>query len=234
MQFAPYDQLAQEYYDPFHKTCRNFDQTTSNAIKKTRSRVPKKGMLLDVGSGRGRCVEFLGVEPNRVVQLDNSRAMLELSPREECLFRILHDAERLPFLDESFSCVAAFLCDPYLGLNFLTDSFRVLEVGGIFVATTPAFEWGTALRKELCIDSSETRFKTLAGPELRVPSVLVSAEHLLSMLVRAGFDKTSVSIEKHSLPSKSEPVSEDVITSAQHLDVSIHELDLIYLVVATK
>lgn len=161
MNFAPYDQIAGEYYDAFHKTCRNFDQTTSRAIESVRPLAPHSGLILDVGAGKGRCIELLGVDQNRIIQLDNSSVMLGLYPREPSLLRIQHDAEQLPFLDREFSCVTAFLCYPYLGLNFLSEAHRVLRPGGLFLSTTPAYEWGTALRRGIAIDYSETRFKTL-------------------------------------------------------------------------
>jgi hypothetical protein len=70
-----YADLAQEYYDPFHKTCRNFDAATKSALARKTFALPDAGLILEVGCGRGRCQEFLGVDKNRVVQLDSSREM---------------------------------------------------------------------------------------------------------------------------------------------------------------
>ena len=234
MRFAPYDQIAGEYYDSFHKTCRNFDQTTLKAIEPIRPRIPQDGLILDIGCGRGRCVEFLNVEADRVIQLDNSRAMLEISPRENCLLQVLHDAEELPFLACSFACVTSFLCDPFLGLNFLAETYRVLESGGLFLATTSTLEWGTALRDEIGIDCSETRFKTRAGNEIHVPSILVSTDRLVSMLMRTGFDDKKIQIQRHRLPNDADPVSSDVTTSANQLKCGVHDIDLINMIIAVK
>lgn len=234
MHFAPYDQIAGEYYDVFHKTCRNFDETTLSALEPLRARIPRDGLILDIGCGRGRCVEYLKVDPNRIVQLDNSLAMLELSAREDCLIRVLHDAERLPFLDMAFACVASFLCDTFFGLNFLSEAFRVLRPGGVFLATIPSFEWGMALRRELSIDSCETRFKTIAGGEIRVPSILVSTDLLVAMLEKVGFDGSQIEVQKHRLPEGTHPISEDVMTVAHRLKCAVQDLDLIYLIIAKK
>lgn len=229
-----YEQIAGEYYDSFHKTCRNFDQTTSKAINSdVRSCIPKAGLILDIGSGKGRSVEFLDVDASRVIQLDNSHAMLTISPREECLIRIQQDAEKLPFLNEEFSCVTAFLCDPYLGLNFLGEAYRVLKTGGLFLATTPAYEWGIAFRRGNSIDSSETRFKTMTGSEIRVPSLLVQRASLVEMLLHVGFC-SEVHVQPHRLPEDAAPVSDDITKAAQELQCGIHELDLLYLVLAKK
>jgi SAM-dependent methyltransferase len=209
MKFAAYDQIAGEYYDAFHKTCRNFDQTTIKALESVRSRIPQGGLILDIGSGKGRCVEFLGVDANQVIQLDNSRAILDLSPRE------------------------AFLCDPYLGLDFLAEAYRILRTDGLFLATTPAYEWGTALRRGISIDSSEMRFETLAGSEVRVPSILVPRDRLVEMLRRVGFI-SEIQVQPHRLPKDAAPVSEDVTRAADALKCRVHELDLLYLVIARK
>lgn len=233
MKFAAYDQIAGEYYDAFHKTCRNFDQTTVKALESVRSQIPPRGMILDIGAGKGRCVEFLGVDSNRIIQLDNSHPMLVLSPREQCLIRIQHEAEQLPFLDNEFSCVAAFLCDPFLGLDFLSEAYRVLSPGGIFLATTPAYDWSISLRRGIPIESSETRFKTLAGSEIRVPSVLVVRERLVEMLHRAGF-VAGVQVQPHRLPEGAAPISEDVIKAAEVLKCDVRQLDLLHFVIASK
>lgn len=234
MHFAPYDQIAGEYYDAFHKTCRNFDETTLRAIEPVHTRIPLDGLILDIGCGRGRCVEYLSVDSNRIIQLDNSLAMLELSPREDCLIQILHDAERLPFIDTRFACVTSFLCDTFFGLNFLAEAFRVLITGGLFLATMPSFEWGMALRRELSIDSSETRFKTMAGSEIRVPSVLVPIDLLVAMLEKVGFDSSQIEVQKHRLPEGTDPISDDVIIASDRLKCGIHDLDLVYLIIANK
>ena len=131
---AAYDRLAGEYYDAGHKTSRNFDEATRGALLTLNLRLPTNGLTLDAGCGRGRCGEFLQVPPSQVIQLDNSPAMLSFAGREPSLVRVLHDAEQLPFPSSEFSVVAAFLCDPFLGLNFLSEARRVLSPGGVLAS----------------------------------------------------------------------------------------------------
>jgi SAM-dependent methyltransferase len=231
---APYDQIAAEYYDPCHKTCRNFDHTTVVAFEALRSRSPVDGLVLDVGAGRGRCKEFLGIDPKRVIHLDNSSVMLALQPREESLLRILHEAETLPFCDFQFSCVMAFLCDAFLGLNFLAEVYRVLLPGGSFVATTPSYEWGIALRKELRISPSVTRFITKGGTQVVVPSVLIPGDKLLEMLKHVGFKQSKVQLRRHRLPLSASPISQDISMPAKSVGCDVHDLDILYSVVAEK
>jgi len=234
MNNAPYDQIAAEYYDACHKTCRNFDHTTTVALETIRPRLPVDGLVLDVGAGKGRCKEFLGIDPMRVIHLDNSSVMLGLQPREESLLRILHEAETLPFVDSQFSCLTAFLCDGFLGLNFLAEVYRVLLPGGSFVATTPSYEWGTTLRKELQISASQTRFITKVGTQLVLPSVLIPVDRLLEMLKHVGFGQRKVQLRRHRLPLSATPISQDISTPAEALGCDVHDLDILYSVFAEK
>jgi SAM-dependent methyltransferase len=230
---APYDEIADEYYEAAHKTSRNFDQATVAAMASIRKVVPLEGLILDVGAGRGRCNEYLGIAPERVVQLDSSTKMLQVSPREASALRIVHSADKLPFLDDQFPCVTSFLCDPFLGLNFLAEVHRVLQREGVFIATTPAFEWGSTLRAKLNVDLMSTRFITRNG-KLVVPSVLVPISQLRQMLKHTGFLESKFSITTHKLPRGVGPVSDDILQPARELGRDPYDLEILYAVVATK
>lgn len=231
---SAYDIIAAEYYDPFHKTCRNFDETTIVAVSNIKQSIPTDGLVLDIGSGRGRTAEFLDIDPKRVIQLDNSKSMLELERREGCLIRIHTHAEALPFVDLQFSCVTAFLCDTYLGLNFLSEAYRVLQRGGIFIATNPSFKWASVLRKAISLELGLTRYKTKSGKEIRVPSIVIPKDQLSEMLRVAGFEDTSFEIKDHCLPTESRIVSSDIEVPAHELNVSVHELPILTTIIAFK
>jgi SAM-dependent methyltransferase len=222
---AAYDALASEYYDSAHVTSRNFDAATAVATADWRDRLPA-GLLLEPGCGRGRAHEFLGVDPTHVVQMDNSPSMLGLADREPAMLRVLHDAEALPFPDGEFSSVAAFLCDGFLGLNFLAEANRVLKPGGILCGTTPSYEWGVALRELLNLDPMSTRFLLKAGGKALVPSFLYPETQLEAMLNRAGF--TGTEIRAYTLPADTRVVSNDIVLSAEHLGMEPMELPILY------
>jgi SAM-dependent methyltransferase len=221
-----YDALAAEYYDQSHVTSRNFDATTKVAATDWRKRLPDD-LVLEPGAGRGRVGEFLGAPPERVVQLDSSAEMLALSDREPALLHVLHDAEELPFPDAEFRCVAAFLCDGFLGLNFLGEAKRVLKPGGVLFGTTPSYEWGSALRELLDIDIMTTRFVLKAGGSTTVPSFLYPRAQLEDMLARVGF-VADVDLREHSLPTDTADVSDDITQVAERLAVDVAELPILY------
>lgn len=227
-----YDVLAREYYNPFHKTCRNFDLTTTKAIESNPASIPDDGLVLEVGCGRGRCFEFLGIESTRVVQLDYSSKMLSIEEREPSLLRIQADATSVPIFKEQFSAVIGFLVDPFLGLNFLNEAFRLLTPGGILFFTTPTEEWGKPLRDTLEIEASFSRFLTENGDTVIVASTLISDEHLNRMLQHIGF--TNVNITSHCLPKEADPISPDIQRVANEKGISVHNLPIIHIVAAVK
>ena len=234
---TPYDALAAEYYDnELHVTSRNFDETTSLALNHLglRSLLPGTGLVLDVGAGRGRAHEYLGVSPSRIVQLDSSIEMLKLEPREGSLVRILHDAKALPFVDSQFACVAAFLCDCFIGSSFFGEGYRVLREEGVLVGTTPTREWGETLRAALKLDLDSTRFLTKHGETVVVPSILVTEEQLRSLLISTGFRADDIFITGHSIPREVKKISKDIQLPAERLGRGAHDLAVLYTFVARK
>jgi SAM-dependent methyltransferase len=223
---AAYDVIAGEYYDCAHVTSRNFDAATAVAAADWRERLPV-GLVLEPGCGRGRVGEFLGVDPERVVQMDNSLAMLSLANREPARLRVLHDAEALPFPDEEFSSVVAFLCDGFLGLNFLSEAHRVLKPDGVLCGTTPSYEWGAALRELLEIDVMSTRFVLQGGGRALVPSFVYRETQLKEMLELAGFSGPN-EIRAHALPKDVLVVSNDILLPAERLGVAPNKLPILY------
>lgn len=227
-----YDALASEYYDSFHRTCRNFDETTVNALTDRPVTIPAEGLVLDVGCGRGRCIEFLGVDAQRIVQLDSSRKMLELQDRESCCVRMLADATDVPLLDDQFIAVVGFLIDPFIGLNFFSEAFRLLRVGGVFFASTPTSEWGLPLRNELAMEASSAQFLTKQNETVILPSTLIPTEKLGEMLAHTGFQ--DIQVTSHCLPKTANQISPDIQCVAKQREIEVYELPIIHLVSANK
>jgi SAM-dependent methyltransferase len=231
-----YDEIADEYYDDRHVTSRNFDKTAAVELAElsTRSLIASQGLVLDVGAGRGRTNEFLGIHPERVIQLDTSVKMLEVEPREACLARIWHRAEILPFLDKSFCCVTAFLCDPFIDRDFVGEAFRVLEHGGFLIGTLPSYEWGVALRPGLHINMASTRFINRQGHSVLLRSKLFTVEQLTDLLTHAGFPKHAISISARCLPKEVGTISNDIVVPAATLGKAPHELPILYTFIARR
>jgi SAM-dependent methyltransferase len=206
---SSYDQIANEYYDPRHITSRNFDHATRAAFASNPFTVPESGLILEIGAGRGRANEFLGVPPQRLVQLDNSPTMFALRDRERSLLQVLADACDIPIASQQFSGVVGFLVDPFLGLNSLAEAFRMLADNGRLLLTVPTHEWGIELRTQLGIDPMTTRFRVLGTDRSVVlPSLLHTTERLRHMLIMTGF--RDIKISDHELPEGEDPISPDI------------------------
>ncbi|MDA2934805.1 class I SAM-dependent methyltransferase [Acidobacteria bacterium AH-259-D05] len=233
MECCGYDVLAREYYDPFHKTCRNFDFTTVDSFAKHPVPIPEDGLVLEVGCGRGRCAEFLSIEARWIVQLDSSREMLALEDREPCLLQVYADAASVPLFDKQFTALVGFLIDAFIGLNFFSEAYRLLEPGGLFFATTPTAEWGHTLRDDLGIDGSVARFLTKGQETVIVPSTLIPVDQLNEMLAHTGFQ--NISITSHCLPWNADhPISPDIQQVADKKEIAVHELPIVHFITATK
>lgn len=229
---SSYDTIAHEYYDEGHVTSRNFDDTTVAAISDLNIAF-RRGVILELGAGRGRAREFLNVGPERVVQLDNSEEMFGLPNREECMLKVLADACNVPLASGQFAAVVAFLADPFFGLNSMSEAYRMLVRGGKLLLTVPSYDWASALREELGIDVMTTRFQLL-GTEKHVvlPSLVHQSSRIQEILETCGF--SDVQISSHTVPNTVENVSPDIQNPAQSLGVTFTELSVIQVVRATK
>jgi SAM-dependent methyltransferase len=232
MHQVSYDLVADEYYDERHKTCRNFDTTSKNAMQKLASLIPSDGHVLEVGCGRGRLREFLSIPGERVIQLDSSRRMLGLPDRDNCLLKLHADATAMPLYDEQFSAVVGLLVDPFMGLLFLAEAFRVLRPRGILILSTPTPEWGHALRGSAEPDASYAKFAVKSKDPVLVPSTLIPKEQLQAMLTLTGFD--DIEITEHALPAGTRPISPDIESVAVKKNLKVHDLPIIYVICARK
>lgn len=230
---AFYDQIANEYYDDSHKTTRCFDRISKDYFTKAGLQLSSDGFVLEMGAGRGRSKEYLNIANERIIQLDVSESMLKVEPREDCLIRIKHEAENLPFLCGQFQLVTAFLCDPYWGYNMINEAFRVLKPKGKFIATMPSFEWGENLRREINIEISTTRFKKRDNEIVIIPSIILPTDRIKAMLETAGFDNIDVFSEKISDRTK-DSISDDIELAAKHAGKKVEELDIINIIIAEK
>lgn len=222
MQSTGYNQVAAEYFDARHRTCRNFDVATKVALT-TNTWAYRRAPILELGAGKGRCLEYLGISAS--VQVDSSIAMLNLQPREPGV-RVVADARRLPFPDNSFASSVAFLCDPFMGPEFLRELARVTCTAVLM--TVPHHEWAMALRGP---GKDTTTFVLSDGSKATVPSPVYTHGELGAMLLAAGF--TDIEITGHCLPITDDP-SDAVIQAAENAGVVWTKLPIVSVLRARK
>src|SRR6266498_225552 len=155
-----------------------------------------------------------------------------MPPLHKRSLRVHADAASVPLFDEQFAVVVGFLIDPFIGLNFFSEAYRLLRSRGLFLATTPTAEWGVSLRNELKIETSSARFLTKGGATIAVPSTLIPPNQIEEMLDHSGFHE--ILVTPHCLPKNTSPVSPDIQQVAEKKKIGIHELPIIHLITANK
>ncbi len=227
-----YDEIADEYYDARHITSRNFDNATKAALNDGRANLPS-GLVLELGAGKGRSIEFLGIAPERIIHLDSSEIMLNLKERENCLLKIHADACSIPLSGSQFGIVVGFLIDPFFGLDCLAEAHRMLTRDGSMILTVPTIAWGKPLRQRIGIDVMTTRFRIIdRGMTVQVPSNLHAPEKIIEMLEVCGFRE--VSLSNICLPQSVLDVSPDISSVCKEKGVSNYELPIVHVIRAVK
>lgn len=228
-----YDLIATEYYDKRHITSRNFDLVTANFLQSRDFQFPSSGLVLDLGSGRGTAGRFLNVDPSRVIQADCSQKMLSLTNREPSLERVLCKAPDLPFAEESFQSVCAFLFDPYFKPELFEAIAKVLKPGGVFFGTLPSKTWGDTIRQLRGYSLDVARFLTIDGKHIECRSKLAHPIEISNHLARAGF--VDIKIEEIPLPENVHEfsvISPDISDAAAFLGVKINDFPIVSMIFA--
>jgi len=235
MQTESYNRIANEYYEPRHITSRNFDAATESACANRDFPIPKNGLVLEVGAGKGSAKKYCKVENSRIVQTDLAEDMLALSPREDFLLALRCDALDMPFISSSFSTVLAFLYDPFNLPPFYFEISRVLKPGGIFVGTLPHFKWGLTLRKKIGYPLHKTKFKLFQSVDeeyIELDSFLMDDQEITQTLSDAGL--ATLELIDLMLPESVKNISPHIVIPADVLEITPYELPIVKLIIARK
>jgi SAM-dependent methyltransferase len=188
---SDYDVVAAEYYDVRrHPTCSNFSELSSRFLSSRILGSPRSELrILEVGAGRSTAAPVLadaGCSLEFLTLLDKSAAMLAHSVnwRERSVRTFIADACSTSLPTASYDLVVASLCDPFNRIHFWQEAQRVLAVGGLCLATIPAYEWVTAFREKSAADIAE--FELSDGQIVGVPSFVPTLDCQLAMIEKAG------------------------------------------------
>lgn len=190
-----YEELAQEYYDPFrHPTCANFRQASALLFSRCSSHLPfDLGWSCEIGPGRSLLAEFRALgkfSARELLLIDSSRSMLEhskiySSPQQ---IGIIGEATALPLKDDSVEFVASFLGDPYNVPEFWHEVYRVLKTGGKLVFTTPSYDWASTFRAGLSLEEqASAEFLLSSGRKVLVPSFILPEKKQRELIASANF-----------------------------------------------
>jgi ubiquinone/menaquinone biosynthesis C-methylase UbiE len=120
------------YYNGIAKGYKNlYHEEQINKINKIKDFLPKKGILLDLGSGDGVLNQFLSKKVN-IISFDLSFELLKLNSNKNKIQGSILD---LPFKNESLDYISSFtvfqdLPNPSKAIN---EAKKILKKGGIFI-----------------------------------------------------------------------------------------------------
>jgi ubiquinone/menaquinone biosynthesis C-methylase UbiE len=179
-----YRGIAAEYNRRANKTCRRVYSHLVDQFLRGRSR------LLELGGGASEQLATLGIP--LAVTCDLSREMLQSRPAGDQSHRVVAAAERLPFADARFDAVLSInVMEHVSDLNaVLSESARVLEDGGVWLAITPNGNWKTLLdlaeRWSFKIPEGPHRFLSTGMLRERVGRLFRVIEHRTILVLPAG------------------------------------------------
>lgn len=232
MSNSNYEPIANEYYDSDHTASRNFDAATLDFSKKFDFNIPSHGFVLELGAGKGCTGKYCKIESYRTIQIDISKTMLLLNPREECFQKIISDALKLPIASSKLSAVTSFLYDPFNKQELYNEVYRVIRDGGVFIGTLPHFKFCTPLRGMIGYHKNKTRFFTKDERLVELDSFFMNDFEIRQIIKRTGF--SSLQMYDLYLPSFVQEVSKHVYIAASAHGLDVYNLPLVKLIIARK
>lgn len=160
-----YDEIAVEYGDLSHETCRDFDSGTVCFLKKAikhneLSELKDAFRYLDVGVGTGVSLDilmpWLEEKKANIEVLDISEKMLEINKAKyDNRISKYHHLSIHNFDNPlKYDLIVGALCDPFLTKDFLQIMKKSLTIGGILLLTFPTHTWAKKIRKDNIIQTT--------------------------------------------------------------------------------
>ncbi len=188
-----YQPIAEEYYnDKWHPTCSNFGELSGSFLShRLHDLAPLSSAALEVGAGRSilaRIFEEERLPLSRVTILDQSVDMLKHSKRwiDTGAVSRVADARHTELPDGAFDLIVSSLGDPYDCPNFWQEMRRVISERGVFLFTTPSFEWSSKFRADSEPDKAE--FVLRDGCSVLVPSFTRPLVEQRTLMIGSGFE----------------------------------------------
>jgi SAM-dependent methyltransferase len=196
---AHYQKLAAEYNQRANQTCERMYKNLVARVLADRSR------LLELGSGASEQLGLL--RSDLAVACDLSREMLLRRPPGDAAHRVVAVGERLPFGSGQFDGIFSInVMEHVSDVNaVLSESARVLQNGGLWLAITPNGNWEPLLdlaeRWSLKIPEGPHRFLRTGVLRQAVASHFTVVVHRTFLVLPAGPSLLSSFCDRVSLCS---------------------------------
>jgi len=152
-----YDNIANEYADSTHETCRDFDSGTicflKKAIKFNELTELESGFnYLDIGVGTGVSLDFLlpylEEKKANIDVLDISENMLEICKEKfgNKISNYINTSIHNFVPTKKYDLIVSSLCDPFLTNEAIGILKKSLSTNGVLLITLPANTWAKKVR----------------------------------------------------------------------------------------
>jgi len=112
------------------------------AYSYSRDQMQKENIVLEIGCGEGYGTHFISEKISKIIGLDIDNDTIKRASEEYqsefCIFQ-KYDGIKIPFEDNVFDIVVSFQVVEHIkdDENFISEAYRVLKRGGLFILTTP-------------------------------------------------------------------------------------------------
>ena len=187
-----YEAVAEEYYDPQrHPTCHNFGELSKQFLY---PRIQKLAIetqrALELGAGKSIAAavfEEMSLPLSCLTIFDQSESMLRYSQKWISAGAIprIGDAKDTRLQQGYFDLIVSSLGDPYDCDAFWREMRRIIVKQGLFLFTTPSFEWSSKFRSSSNPDRAD--FLLRDGRTISVPSFTRPLPAQRAMIEKFGF-----------------------------------------------
>lgn len=208
-----YNKLAPNFSEEKRVTTSNFHELTKTFFQNAvNTYVKEEDMILELGPGRDWLTRNIIFPKVDYYKVEIAEQMIEDSYNTS-----IASVESMPFEGEKFDCIFSSLGDPYFYEEALKEIHRVLKKNGLFILSTPSYEWANGLR-------GNKQMSTFVedGKEINVYSFTYSADEMRNLWKKCGF--VPVIIQDCFGAGLSGNVSKDIIKSASNLSIDYHEI----------
>ncbi len=230
-----WDEIAHDYYNDEHKTCRIFDAVIDYYLPRFFKKLKKKGIILDLGGGKGRISNLLNLSNYKYITLDISHKMLQkggiTSQNKE---RIQSSVLHLPLREQMIDGIFSLLGDSYILPKLFELVYRSLKKNGIFIFALPTKIWALTLRSILDIPEDRTVFHNSDSEPIIVPSYVYSEDQIKNYLRIFKFKE--IKINQYTIKNiiNIRDLSQHILLPSNYLKISPEDLPIITITYCSK
>jgi len=217
-----YMKIADHFTDQERITTRNFHDISYGFFENVfRNVLLSQARVLELGPGRGWLRNTFHWNPPHYICVDIAANMIS----ENRPPSIVSSVRAIPIHSESVDYIISSLADPFFYPEALSEISRILNTGGLFIFSMPAYEWAKNIREPERLH--KTVFVLPSGEEAEVFSFALPEVQIVAMLRNYGLHEVSLSTLTGRLLTTGEIISPAIAEAAERAGKSINDLEIV-------